>query len=187
MSTIWKVAEDVSRNRVRRHRSTALPRRVVALSVVLSVAAVVPAYASTRDYSGSIASGGTITLKATFKGGKATKVKITWSDVPTTCDGSEIYSSTTSGSISGVVVHEGAAAPERSFYPKHVGFSGSDIAWGVSGRFNKSFSSAKGFFTWQDIEAEPAQISNPTGIKATCTLVQAGNAVTLQNFAVTAS
>ena len=77
MSTIWKVAEDVSRNRVRRHRSTALPRRVVALAAVLSVAAVVPAYASTRDYSGSVAGGGTITLKATFKDGKATKVKIT--------------------------------------------------------------------------------------------------------------
>jgi hypothetical protein len=177
----------VRRNRVRRNRGTALPRRVVALAAVLSIAAAVPAYASTRDYSGSIAGGGTITIKATFKDGKATKVNIAWSDVPTTCDGSEIYASTTSGTISGEVAHEGAAAPERSFYPQHAGFSGSDIVWGVSGRFNKSYSSAKGFFTWQDIEVEPAQITNPTGIKATCTLVQDGNPVTLQNFAVTAS
>ncbi len=187
LSRIWKLAEDVRRNRVRRGRSIALPRRVVALAAVLSVAAAVPAFASTRDYSGSIAGGGTIAIKATFKGGKATKVTITWTNVPTTCDGSEIYSSTTSGTISGAVVHAGAAAPERSFYPKHVGFSGSDVAWGVSGRFNKSFSSAKGFFTWQDIEAEPAQIANPTGIKATCNLVQAGNPATVQNFAVTQS
>jgi hypothetical protein len=187
MSTILKGAEKVRRSRVRRERSIALPRRVVALAAVLSVAVAVPAFASARDYSGSIAGGGTIAIKATFKDGKATKVKITWNNVPTTCDGSEIYSSTTSGTVSGAVVHAGAAAPERSFYPKHVGFSGSDIAWGAYGRFNKSYSSAKGFFTWQDIEAEPAQISNPTGIKATCTLVQAGNSVTLQHFAVTAN
>jgi hypothetical protein len=185
MSTIRKVAHDVQRNRVRRSRSIALLPRAIALGAVLSVAAAVPAYASTRDYSGAIAGGGTITIKATFKGAKATKVKITWSNVPTTCDGSEIYASTTSGTISGAVVHAGAAAPERSFYPKHTGFSGSDIGWGVSGRFNTSYSSAKGFFTWQDIEVEPAQISNPTGIKATCELVQGGNPTMVQNFAVT--
>lgn len=165
----------------------ALPRRVVALAAVLTVVAAASAFASTRNYSGMIAGGGTITIKATFKGGKATKVKITWSNVPTTCDGSEIYSSTTSGTIGGAVVHAGAAAPERSFYPQYHGFSGSSVAWGVSGRFNKSFSSAKGFFSWQDIEVEPAGIANPTGIKATCNLVQAGNPTTGQNFAVTAS
>jgi len=173
------------RSRLGRRSRRAWPRRIAVLAALLAVIAAVPAFASTRDYSGSIAGGGTITIKATFKDGKATKVKITWSDVPTTCDGSEIYASTTSGTISGKVVHAGAAAPERSFYPKHVGFSGSSVAWGVSGRFNKSYSSAKGFFTWQDIEVEPAQIANPTGIKATCNLVQAGNPATDQNFAVT--
>jgi hypothetical protein len=30
-----------------------------------------------------------------------------------------------------------------------------------------------------------AQITNPTGIKATCELVQAGNPTMVQNFAVT--
>ncbi|MGD0198848.1 MAG: hypothetical protein ABSC56_13195 [Solirubrobacteraceae bacterium] len=189
MSTIWNLADDVRRNRVRRDHGAALPRRVAALAAVLSVATAAPAYASTRDYSGSIAGGGTIAIKASFKDGKATRVRITWSDVPTTCDGSEIYSSTTSGTVSGAValLPGNPSAPERSFYPQHAGFSGSDIHWGVSGRFNKSYSSAKGFFTWQDIEAEPAQITNPTGIKATCNLVQAGGAATLQNFAVTAS
>ena len=83
------------------------------------------------------------------------------------------------------MVHGGAAAPERSFAPEHHGFSGSAVGWEVSGRFNKSYSSAKGFFSWQDIEVEPAQISNPTGIRATCNLVQGGNPVTVQNFAVT--
>jgi hypothetical protein len=168
---------------------SASPRRVVALAAALAFLAAVPAFAATRDYSGTVAGGGTITIKATFKGGKATRVKITWSNVPTTCDGSEIYASTTSGTISGAVAVGAGnpAEPARSFYPKHTGFSGSSIAWGVSGRFNKSYSSAKGFFTFQDIEVEPAQITNPTGIKATCTLVQAGNATTLQNFAVTKS
>ena len=175
------------RSRLGRRSRRAWPRRIAVLAALLAVIAAVPAFASTRDYSGSIAGGGTITIKATFKGSKATKVKITWIDVPTTCDGSEIYSSTTSGTISGAVVHKVAASPERSFYPQYAGFSGSDIPVGVSGRFNKSYSSAKGLFTWQDIEAEPAQIANPTGIKATCNLVQTGNPVTLQNFAVTAS
>jgi hypothetical protein len=187
MSTISHVAEELRLGRVPRGRSAALLRRGVALAAALNIVAAEPVYASTRDYSGSIAGGGTITIKATFKDGKATRVNITWNNVPTTCDGSEIYSSTTSGTISGQVVHEVAAAPERSFYPQYAGFSGSDIGWGVSGRFNKSYSSAKGFFTWQDIEPEPAQITNPTGIKATCNLVQAGNPATLQNFAVTAN
>jgi hypothetical protein len=160
-------------------------RGAAAFVALLSLAVAAPALASTRNYSGSISGGGTITIKATFKDGEASKVKIAWSDVPTTCDGSSIYASTTSGSISGPVVHGSAvvAASTRSFYPQHQGFSGSGIHWGVSGRFNKSYSSAKGFFTWQDIQTNP---SDPGGIKATCNLVQAGNPATLQNFAVTA-
>ena len=113
-------------------------------------------------------------------------MKITWSDVPTTCDASEIYPSTTSGTISGPVVHGSAtfAAAKRSFYPQYYGVSGSGIEWGVSGRFNKSFSSAKGFFQWQDIEVDP---NDPTGGRATCNLGQASNPASLENFAVTAS
>jgi hypothetical protein len=158
-------------------------RGVVVFVAVLSLVGAATALAATRKYSGSISGGGTITIKATFEGGEASKVKITWSDVPTTCDASTVYASTTSGSISGVVVRGVAAAPTRSFYPTHQGFSGSGIQWGVSGRFNKSFSSAKGFFTWQDIQTDP---SDPTGGKATCNLVQGGNPATEQNFAVTA-
>jgi hypothetical protein len=163
-------------------------RRAVVVAAVLSVVVAAPALASTREYSGMIAGGGTLTIKATFKGGEATKVHITWSDVPTTCDGSEIYASTTSGTISGTVVHGAVAKSEpayaRKFYPQYHGVSGSDIGWGVSGRFNHSYNSATGFFQWQDIETDP---SNPTGIKATCNLVQSGNPATLQKFAVTAN
>lgn len=163
-------------------------RGSIALVAVASVAATMasPALASTRDYSGSIAGGGTITIKATFKDGEATKVKIAWSDVPTTCDGSTIYAGTTSGTISGSVVHGAVAKSEpsyaRKFYPQYHGFSGSDIGWGVSGRFNKSYNSATGFFQWQNIETNP---SDP-GMKSTCNLVQNGNPATLQAYAVTA-
>jgi hypothetical protein len=178
----------MQRSPVSRVRSRIVRRReVVALATVISVAAAAaPALASTREYSGAISGGGTLEIKATFKGGEATKVKITWSDVPTTCDGSEIYPSTTSGTISGPVVHGSATvlAPKRSFYPQYHGGSGSDIGWDVSGRFNKSYSSAKGFFQWQDIEVDP---NDPTGIRATCNLGQASNPATLENFAVTAS
>jgi hypothetical protein len=166
------------------------------VAVLAVVAAVLPASGSTRDYSGTVTGGGTTTIKATFKDGKATKVKITWSDVPTTCIpfgsfGSrgentslgfpaESYSGTTSGTFSGAVVPE-AGAPERWFYLHHLG-SGGDIVRAVSGRFNKSYSSANGAFAWQDIEAAPGFAS---GTHATCSLVQAGNPTAAQDFAVT--
>ncbi len=106
------------RSRLGRRSRRAWPRRIAVLAALLAVIAAVPAFASTRDYSGSIAGGGTITIKATFKDGKATKVKITWSDVPTTCDGSEIYASTTSGTISGKVVHAGRCCARAFVLPE---------------------------------------------------------------------
>ena len=186
------------RSRLGRLARRAWPRRIVVLVAVLAVvAAVLPASASTRGYSGAITGGGTITIRATFKDGKATKMNMTWKDVPTTCipGGSfgftsrgfpaESYSSTTSGTLSGAVAPEVASAPARSFYLQHVG-SGSDIVWGVAGRFNKSYSSANGAFAWQEIEA-PRGFG--PGIRATCSLVQDGaltpNPTTVQNFAVT--
>jgi hypothetical protein len=184
------------RSRLGRFSRRAWPRRIAVLVAVLAVVAIVlPASASTRDYSGAITGGGTTTIRAIFKDGKATKVKITWSDVPTTCIPleslgettsrgfpTESYSSTTSGTLSGAVVPEVAAAPKRSFYLQHAGVSGSDIVWAVSGRFNKSYSSANGALAWQDIEAPPGF---PSGTRWTCSLLQAGNPTTAQNFAVT--
>ena len=80
---------------------------------------------------------------------------------------------------------EVASAPARSFYLQHVG-SGSDIVWGVAGRFNKSYSSATGAFAWQQIEAASGFGS---GTRSTCSLVQnatlAPNPTTVQTFAVT--
>ena len=124
-------------------------------------------------------------------------MNITWKDVPTTCipGGSvgftsrgfpaESYSSTTSGTLRGAVAPGGASAPARSFYLQHVG-SGSDIVWGVAGRFNKSYSSANGAFAWQEIEAASGFGS---GTRSTCSLVQDGtltpNPTTAQSFAVT--
>jgi len=187
------------RSRLGRLSRRAWPRRIAVFVAVLAVvAAVLPASASTRDYSGAVTGGGRITIRATFKDGKATKVKIAWKDVPTTCipGGSfgftsrgfpaESYSSMTSGTISGAVVHEVAAAPERSFYLQHAGVSGSDTVWGFSGRFNKSYSSANGAFAWQEIEAAPGFGS---GTRSTCSLVQDGtltpSPTILQYFAVT--
>jgi hypothetical protein len=179
----------------------AWPRRIVVLMALLAVVAIVlPASASTRDYRGAITGGGTTTIRATFKAGRATKVKITWSDVPTICIPigrlgepytslggltslgfpAESYSSTTSGTLSGAVVPAVPAAPVRSFYLQHVGSD--DIGLRVSGRFNRSYSRANGVFAWQDIEAPPG--FGP-GIRATCSLVQADNPTTDQNFAVT--
>jgi hypothetical protein len=124
-------------------------------------------------------------------------MNITWKDVPTTCIPgasfgftsrgfpAESYSGTTSGTLSGAVAPEVASAPARSFDLQHVG-SGSDIVWGVAGRFNKSYSSASGAFAWQEIEAASG-FGSPT--RSTCSLVQDGtltpNPTTMQDFAVT--
>ena len=188
------------RSRLGRLARRAWPRRIAVLVAVLAVVvAVLPGSASTRDYSGAITGGGAITIRATFEDGKATKMKITWKDVPTTCIPAglygentsrgfpaEAYSSTTSGTISGAVGHEVTTAPERWFSLQHIGVSGRDIVWAVAGRFNKSYSSANGAFAWQDIEAPP---SFPAGTRWTCSLVQDGtltpNPTTAQNFAVT--
>jgi len=167
------------------------------VALLAVVAAVLPASASTRGYSGAITGGGKITIRATFKDGKATKIDIIWKDVPTTCIPgasfgftsrgfpAESYSSTTSRTLSGAVAPEVASAPARSFSLQHIG-SGSDIVWGVAGRFNKSYSSASGAFAWQEIEATSGFGS---GIRSTCSLVQDGtltpNPTTVQNFAVT--
>jgi hypothetical protein len=186
------------RSRLGRLPGRAWPRGIVALVAVLAVvAAVLPGSASSRDYRGAITGGGAITIRATFEDGRATKMKITWKDVPTTCIPgasfgftsrgfpAESYSSTTSGTISGAVAPELASAPARSFYLQHVGSANGTVR-GVAGRFNKSYSSANGAFAWQEIEAASGFGS---GIRSTCSLVRDAtltpNPTTVQTFAAT--
>ena len=111
------------RSRLGRLSRRAWPRRIAVLVALLAVvAAVLPASASTRGYSGAITGGGTITIRATFEDSRATKMNITWKDVPTTCIPgasfgftsrgfpAESYSSTTSGTLSGTVAPEVACS-----------------------------------------------------------------------------
>jgi hypothetical protein len=156
----------------------------LAVSLALSVAAA-PAAASTRIYSGPIEDGGTITIKATFEHAEAVKVLVSWSGVPILCDGSSVYDSMTSGTFSSAPVVHGATAKRdpsvaRKFDPTDI--ASTTVGWSADGRFNESYTSAKGFFTWADIETDP---SDPTGIPAECTPFQGAMPLSEVSFTAT--